>query len=125
MLVHCPDCGTVPLDLDDVTLTIFRDPEGRPTGLAAYAFVCPGCREDTVVTTDRHTTGLLIAAGVRVVSAPDPRDRHPSAYRRRPPRHPEAPPSGPPFTPDDVLDLHEALAADDWFETFLAAGRRG
>jgi hypothetical protein len=35
--------------------------------------------------------------------------------------HPEHPPVGEPWNSDDVIELHELLAGDDWFESFRAA----
>ena len=36
------------------------------------------------------------------------------------PGHPEAPPSGPPLTFDDLLDLHFLLDSDHWFDRILS-----
>jgi hypothetical protein len=36
------------------------------------------------------------------------------------PEHPEQPTGGAPFTPDDLLTLHEQLAADAWFRALTA-----
>lgn len=79
----------------------------RPGG-PELAFRCPGCDRAYRSVVDQDTARALGWAGV-------PTSR-PSEDETG---HPERPPAGPPLTYDDVLDLHELLATDDWFTYLL------
>lgn len=96
---RCPVCGTT-IDLDPQGVAfVTRDPVDD--GPAAYAFGCPGCATPVVVSADRTTVDLLRIAGVHEIRAPVAPD------------HPEARPTGPALTLDDLIDLHLALEAED------------
>jgi endogenous inhibitor of DNA gyrase (YacG/DUF329 family) len=102
----CPACGgEAQLDPAHVALL-----PGWATVSAHYAFVCPRCRTPVVKQAKDKAVDLLHTAGVSVVGAPE----HVP--------HPEAPRSGAPFTPDDLIDFHFSLAFEGWFAR-LAGGR--
>jgi hypothetical protein len=41
------------------------------------------------------------------------------------PPHPEQPPAGQSFTPDDLLELHELLAEDTWYSALVSISQTG
>lgn len=108
----CPSCGEVDLRPDDVTLVVVRDGLGSVTDGSSYRFDCPDCDELVVKPADERIADLLTTGGVPVEEADQP------LVDDRPP-HPEAPRPGPVLTHDDLLDLHLALAREDWFDQLL------
>jgi hypothetical protein len=95
----CPSCGArVQVPLGAIVLADDR------TG-PAYVLPCPECHDVTVKLIDDTARNLLVAAGAVVPSGV--------------PEHPESPPTGPVFTPDDLLDLHFLLERPDWFDRLL------
>lgn len=106
----CPDCGEVEVDAQDMSLHLMRDTKGDLTDASWFGFDCPGC--DTLVRkpVDARIAGLLISGGVPV------RDQADAALVA----HPENPPVGPAFTPDDLIDLHLLLDRTDWFDRLRA-----
>ena len=83
----------------DVTVRVCADDES-----STYLFRCPTCDVVVVKGAEPHIVDLLAASGVKVVVWVLPRELQ------------ERPPSGPAFTHDDLLDFHEALADDTWFD---------
>ena len=114
--VRCPECG--PIEISSESIELVSVP-GRPIDRnnTHYTFTCVACGTFVRRPADRITANVLTSAGVQV-HAP----RHPVLLGRG--THPEAPPSGPAFTPDDVLDLHLLLDREDWFGDLLAADGR-
>lgn len=95
---NCPACGEVDLTPADIEL---HTAAGSEPG-SFYAFGCPECRLFVRKHADQRVVRLLVSAGVsRVV---------PPATGR---------PDGPPLTYDDLLDLHDLLATDGWFDDLL------
>lgn len=85
------------------------DPDSGETGSSAesagvVAWVCTGCGDLASRPVGWLTLTHLVAAGLTVLreDVTDPR-----------PPHPETAPDGPALTTDDLLDLHERLAAPD------------
>lgn len=112
----CPLCtGQVDLRPAQITLHIAEVPN---TGENRYGFECPRCQVFVVKPAGANAVELLLEGGVELsTAATAPWERPPSA-------HPEAPPSGPRFTRDDVLHLHDLLEREDWFEQLLATLER-
>lgn len=116
----CPNCGMVTLDPAEVDLVVAPG-EGAPFGSGSrWGFTCPGCYARISRAANERVAARLLKAGVTLsvhpsASVPD----QPAGSRT----HPERPPSGPPLTTDDLLDLHVLLRRDDWFERLLAADR--
>lgn len=92
---HCPTCGEISLTPDDIELR--AGPE------AFYAFGCPQCQRRVRNRADDRVVRLLESAGVTPLAGA-----------------PEGVPADPVFTYDDLLDLHDLLADDDWFSALLA-----
>jgi hypothetical protein len=100
--LHCPACSA------ELTLTARRLMVRVDAGTAKSGevlFTCLSCRKTTAANIELDAVAALLAAGVTFLSMSEPRVEHP-----------EAPPSGPPLTHDDLLDLHAALSSDEWFE---------
>jgi len=99
----CPACGDVDLTIDRLRAQLcITDNRG------SYAFVCPGCEGEVERPAEAGVVDLLVSAGVEL-----------SVWKL-----PEADTTtydGPAFTWDDVLTLHEALEAPNWFEDLLAS----
>lgn len=110
----CPGCGEVDLRPDEVTLRVVRAPDGLVADGSSYRFTCPDCEEMVTKPADERIAQLLSTGGVPVEEAAT----HDEDLR---PPHPERPPSGPPLTPDDLLDLHLLLAEEDWFDQLARA----
>lgn len=98
----CPDCGDAELTIDQVTVRVcLHDQQG------SYTFTCPTC--DTIVhkNAEQRIVNILLAHGVNRVT-----------WSRLPGIGPR--PTGPAFTTDDLLELHDTLAGDDWFAALEA-----
>ena len=103
----CEQCGDVDLTPRDIELILSED------GWAwVYRFTCPICHQvvDRPAQDERVVT-LLISAGVRVVDAEQPGEL-------------EEIHTGPAFTSDDLIDFHQALQSDDWFERLQSTPAR-
>lgn len=75
-----------------------------------YAYLCPACSRIPVQKADRSLVRQLRAWGAEVVTGD-------GGHRPGTPvGHPETAAGGPPLTLDDLLDLHELLARDDWLD---------
>jgi hypothetical protein len=100
---RCPACRqhiTFPAD----RCALLADAD---SGAGAYAFVCPECADPVVRPADERVEAMLVAGGASA---------HGVTERPGRPPHPERPQQGPPFTADDVLDLHFLLDNAGWFE---------
>lgn len=97
--VQCRTCGRVRIAPSAIDLVI----DDRDAADASYGFTCPGCDRHERRPANRTVIRMLELGGVA---------GHP------PLRHPEQLDAGardlPPFTLDDLLDLHELLADPDW-----------
>jgi hypothetical protein len=105
--LHCPRCSA------ELTLTARRLMVRVDAGTAKSGevlFTCLSCRATTAANIELDAVAALLAAGVTFLSMSEPRVEHP-----------ESPPTGPPLTHDDLLDLHAALNGDAWFEDVAAA----
>ena len=103
---QCPTCGDISLEIADLTVRICDD--GVTPG--AYRFRCPGCDETVHREASPRIVELLVSAG-----APREMWRWPAELDERR--------SGPPLTPDDLLDLHVLLEGDTWFDELVALVR--
>jgi predicted RNA-binding Zn-ribbon protein involved in translation (DUF1610 family) len=112
---NCPSCGEVDLRPDDVVLSVVRACDGLISDASSYRFNCPDCTEVVTKPADERIAQLLTTGGVPVEEASEVADEPVDA---RPP-HPEFPPSGRALSVDDLLDLHEKLESDGWFDELL------
>jgi hypothetical protein len=103
---QCPSCGDVRLTAADLTVRVCSDDDR-----GSYQFRCPGCDAPVAKPASAHIVELLVSSGVRL------------EMWRRPAELLEAR-SGPPLTPDDLLDFHVALERPDWMDELLPAERR-
>ena len=96
----CPGCrATVAIEPAEILLAV-RTP-------ATYTIVCPACGTLTAKHAGAAVVGLLRTIEVPTVSFA--------------PSHPESPSPGPPLSLDDLLELHEQLATDDWLSQWQRA----
>ena len=103
---QCPACGDVSLKIDDLTVLVCSD-EDIPS---AYRFRCPGCEQTVQREASPRIVDLLMSAG-----APHETWSWPAELAEHR--------SGPPLTPDDLLDLHVLLEDDTWFQQLVALVR--
>jgi hypothetical protein len=102
----CDECGEIRLVDGDLTV---RRRVGDRNG--TVAFRCPRCGTRQIHPLTPEQLRRLADDGIFAVVWLDPAEVR------------EPKPTGPAFTPDDVLALHELLAAPDWFERFQASDR--
>ncbi len=101
----CPTCGEVALTPDDIELRV--DESGSDSSF--YGFACPRCDADVRKPADERVVRLLVSGGVPalpVVAEPVRvrlRDRFSHAK----------------LTHDDLLDFHQTLQGDAWFDRLL------
>ena len=98
----CSECGDVELRSRDLRVRLCSD-----TGAGTYLFRCPVCRMTEVKDADDQVVDILVAAGVRCVEW-----RLPAELLERP--------VGAPINHDDVLDFHDLLTGEDWYQTLAA-----
>ena len=102
----CPSCGEVDLTADDVLLRI-----GATRSVNTYGFTCPTCADFIEKPADDRVVRLLLSGGVVPVPVHVPAEAL-------------EPHAGPRITYDDILEFHERLQGDDWFEEIAGpAGR--
>jgi hypothetical protein len=100
----CADCGDVELRVGDVHVRVCADDNA-----GSYVFRCPSCDMAVVKDAEPRVVDLLLASGVAMTMWTLPAEL---CEQRR---------SGPMFTHDDLLDFHDALADDGWFDRLLEA----
>jgi hypothetical protein len=100
----CPTCGEVGLTAEEVELWI----DGAERDASFYAFSCPACLQVVRKPADARVIRLLSGGGVQT------RELAPTLQPRF---------SAPVLTPDDLLDFHELLATDGWFDDVVALVR--
>jgi hypothetical protein len=103
----CTECGDVEMTTADVWVRLCDDDDE-----GTYHFRCPQCATLVAKRAEPHIVELLLAAGVAW-----------STWRR--PAELHEPRSGAPLTHDDLLEFHELLRQDDWFQRLAAANEDG
>ncbi len=98
----CIECGDVELTTGDVRVRVCVS-DNRGT----YTFRCPTCRMNVVKPAEPRIVDLLVASGVELSTWDLPAELF------------EPRSGGAPISHDDVLDFHDLLATDDWFEELL------
>ncbi len=98
----CSDCGDVELCVTDVEVRVCA---GDTAG--SYVFRCPRCDMAVVKAAEARVVDLLLASGVSLTTWTAPAELH------------EARTDGPSFTHDDLLDFHDQLDQDDWFDRLV------
>ncbi len=94
----CPTCGDIELTSRDVTVQVCAT-----NNQGSYAFRCPTCAVAVSKMAEQRIVDLLVSSGVAlsVWSLPAELDE---------------PREGRPIDYDDLLELHQLLQSDDWFE---------
>lgn len=100
----CPSCGEVALTPTEIELRVDED---NPAG-SYYGFTCPHCDAGIRKPADDRVVRLLVSGGVPALPAA------PVLTARF---------DHPPLTPDDLLDFHELLSQDNWFDLLRAQVR--
>ncbi len=120
----CPSCGEVDLRPTDIELKVVRTGEGEVSEGSHYRFECPSCTEQVSKPADERIARLLATGGVAVsveteLDVETIQETFAELTARNFP-HPEDPGDGPAFTPDDLLDFHQLLESDSWFDELSA-----
>jgi hypothetical protein len=97
----CPGCGEVDLTADDILLRI-----GASKTVNTYGFSCPDCGDFVQKAADDRIVRLLLSGGVVPVPVHVPAE----ALEVH---------DGPPISHDDILNFHEFLERENWFEEVL------
>lgn len=99
----CGDCGDVELCVSDVEVRVCTDDNA-----GSYVFRCPSCDMAVVKDAEPRVVDLLLASGVTLTTWSAPAEL----------REPRT--DAPAFTHDDLLDFHDQLDQDDWFDRLVA-----
>lgn len=91
---HCWACGLVRMPSTAIDLRVC----GNQRALSTYGFDCPSCRQRIETPACEHAIAALYSVGVRATVWHVPAE----ALEAH---------DGPPLSVDDLLDLHEQLAA--------------
>jgi predicted RNA-binding Zn-ribbon protein involved in translation (DUF1610 family) len=94
----CPDCGEIDLTPDDILLRI-----GSAQSANTYAFSCPSCGFFIEKPADERVIRLLLSGGVMPTLVHVPAEALEPHY-------------GPRINHDDLLEFHELLQTDNWFQ---------
>lgn len=112
----CPACGEVELRPDEIELHVVGpDPDDVGDG-SSYRFDCPSCCDEVNKPADARIARLLASGGVAVTCTGDLELAATVAAAVEDISHPEGYVLGPAFTADDLLDFHELLQTDGWFD---------
>ena len=98
----CPSCGEVELTPEDLELKVCSNASSS----SYYRFCCPLCSDDVRKPADDRIVQLLISGGVQA-----------SVWELASGSRGDAPE----FTIDDLLDFHNLLQTDDWYDALLRA----
>jgi hypothetical protein len=101
----CPGCGEVDLTAEDILLRI-----GGGRGNNTYGFSCPTCSEFVEKPADDRIVRLLLSGGVMPMLVHVPAE----ALEPR---------EGPPISHDDLLEFHELMGSEDWFDRLTRPSR--
>lgn len=113
----CPVCGEVELTTRDVNVRVLTDDQGDVLEGSIYRFRCPSCETMVTKSADERIVELLETGGVAITrTRMDVVAEHPSMIGAGLPTHPEGAVAGPPLTVNDLIDFHELLNSDAWFE---------
>lgn len=94
----CPDCGDVELTTRDVQVRVCADDNS-----GSYNFRCPSCTLAVAKDAAPRIVELLVSSGVKLVTWELPAEMR---ERRQ----------GPAICHDDLLDFHDLLGDDAWFD---------
>jgi hypothetical protein len=86
----------------------------------SYRFTCPECEDPVEKRADRKIVALLVSAGVDIDRNGEVGEPHPELFDVESADE-TLRPSGPVFTPDDVIEFHYLLENDAYIREFLAS----
>jgi hypothetical protein len=109
----CSTCEAQ-LELAVVDLLVLLPLTTEPVEGPRLVHDCPECGATCLRTVAWKLAKLLMAHGVAAV--PD-LELEPAVEP-----HPENPPAGPVLTADEIIDLHDVLSHEDWFDELVAVG---
>lgn len=112
--IDCPRCGTSAAVPDAALLVTIAGDDAAPELAGHVAWLCATCADLVTVPIGWAALLTLVTAGAALLDEEGGGESLPP--------HPERPVAGPAFTPDDLLELHELLASDAWFEAITTAG---
>jgi hypothetical protein len=97
----CTDCGDVELKVKEIMVRVCADDDS-----GSYVFRCPTCTLSVVKEAEPRVVDLLLASGVELQTWRLPAELLETK-------------SGACFTHDDLLDFHDLLQDEKWFDRFL------
>ena len=97
----CVDCGDVELTTADVHVRVCVEDNA-----GTYHFRCPRCSMAVVKPAEPRIVDLLVASGVELSTWRLPAELYEPRFGDR-------------INHDDLLDFHEILERDDWFDTVV------
>ena len=103
----CHDCGDVELAVRDLSVRVCTQAEA-----GSYVFRCPTCQMSVVKPAEQRIVELLVASGVELIEWRLPAELFESH-------------DGAAITHDDLIDFHNLLREDDWFDTLVGLGTPG
>jgi hypothetical protein len=98
----CPSCGDVDLTVGDVSVRVCADDHR-----GSYSFRCPECQLAVAKAADPNVVELLVSSGVKMAVWQLPAELWEARV-------------GEPISHDDLLDFHDLLADERWFERLSA-----
>ena len=113
--IECPQCGTENSVPAGALLATVSPDDVDPDYAGTVAWICSGCDHVVSAPVALQAFLTLVTAGVATLEQDGD-----LAQATDLPLHPEQPPAGPAFAPDDLLELHELLAGDTWFSALAA-----
>jgi hypothetical protein len=116
--IWCPGCGTENTVPSGALLSTVGAEDLDPHYAGAVAWICAGCVHLIAAPVTWNAFLTLLSNGVTMLE----RDGDFDQETHLPP-HPEQPRAGQPFTPDDLLELHERLSEDTWFTALATTSR--
>lgn len=111
----CPRCGEVDMGPESILLSVRSN--GRE---GSYRFNCPECEDAVEKRADRKIVALLVSAGVDIDRDDEIAPMHPELFDADDDGDTDPQPSGPSFTPDDVIEFHYLLEDDAYIREFFA-----
>lgn len=94
----CPDCGDVELTTRDVAVRVCAaDNQG------SYSFKCPHCQLAVAKDAPARVVDLLVSSGVPMTMWELPAELEEAR-------------TGPAISHDDLLEFHDLIEQDDWFQ---------
>jgi hypothetical protein len=108
--IWCPGCAAENSVPSGALLFTAGVEDLEPDYAGDVAWICASCVHLVAAPVTWHAVLALLNNGVTMLEQDGDLDPDTDL-----PPHPEQPRAGQPFTPDDLLELHERLSEDSWF----------